>query len=174
MGPSARGSGRRSNFSISGKEISTTGFPLLAAPSIISGRRCSVCGPNTTSTNGARRAIPSPSWLATQPPTPMLMAGFFSFSARQRPSWENTFSCAFSRMEQVFTSNRSASSGVPVQLVAMRLAQDVRHLVRVVLVHLAAHGLDVQLFAHNPDSTVPVRLARPRVRRMSPTVPVSE
>jgi hypothetical protein len=32
----------------------------------------------------------------------------------------------------------------------MRLTQDVRHLVRVVLVHLAAHCLDEELFGHDP------------------------
>jgi len=34
------------------------------------------------------------------------------------------------------------------QLIAMRLTQDVRHFVRVVLVHLAAHRFDVELFGH--------------------------
>ena len=37
----------------------------------VRGRRCSVCGPNTRSTYGARLTIASPSWLATQPPTPI-------------------------------------------------------------------------------------------------------
>ncbi|CSC11135.1 Uncharacterised protein [Vibrio cholerae] len=50
VGPSARGSGRRSNFSISGKEISITGASLVCDCLIISGRRCSVCGPKMTST----------------------------------------------------------------------------------------------------------------------------
>ena len=50
----------------------------------------------------------APSWLATQPPTPMMRFGFSSLSARQRPSSENTFSSAFSRTEHVFTSTMSA------------------------------------------------------------------
>jgi hypothetical protein len=53
-GPSTFGSGRRSNFSISGKLTSTTRVcPGLFAPraaAIISGSRCSVWGPNTMST----------------------------------------------------------------------------------------------------------------------------
>ena len=34
-----------------------------------------------------------------------------SFNIRQRPSNENTFSCAFSRTEQVFINRMSACSG---------------------------------------------------------------
>lgn len=37
-----------------------------------------------------------------------------AFSAFQRPNWLKTFSCAFSRMEQVLTSTTSASSGLSV------------------------------------------------------------
>ena len=59
-----------------------------------------------------------PSWLATQPPTPMISSGFFSFSGRQRPSSENTFSCAFSRIEQVLSRMTSASSGLSVSSIA--------------------------------------------------------
>ena len=44
----------------------------------------------------------------------MTRCGLARFSARQRPSSENTFSCAFSRTEQVFISSRSASSGESV------------------------------------------------------------
>ena len=54
VAPSARGSGRRSNFSISGKLTSTTARPVRRSSAIISGRRCRVCGPNTRSTKGAR------------------------------------------------------------------------------------------------------------------------
>ena len=70
--PSARGAGRRSNFSISGKLTSTTERPVRRSSAIMSGRRCRVCGPNTRSTKGARAVMASPSWLATQPPTPMI------------------------------------------------------------------------------------------------------
>lgn len=49
-GPSARGSGRRSNFSISGKLMSTCDLPDSRRARINSGKRCSVCGPNTRST----------------------------------------------------------------------------------------------------------------------------
>ena len=49
------------------------------ARSSSSGRRCSVCGPNTRSTYGARSTIAAPSWLATQPPTPISSAGLARF-----------------------------------------------------------------------------------------------
>ena len=111
MGPSACGSGRLSNFSISGKEISTVGLPSCADRSI-SGKRCRVCGPNTISTCGARLRMVSPSWEATQPPTPITKPGLCFFQCFQVPSNEKTLSCAFSRMEQVLSSRTSASSGV--------------------------------------------------------------
>ncbi len=108
VAPSARGSGSASNFSISGKLTSTTERPVVLSSSIISGSRCSVCGPNTRSTYGARLVMPSPSWLATQPPTPISRCGLAFLSCFQPPSCENTFSCAFSRTEQVLSSSRSA------------------------------------------------------------------
>ncbi len=114
VAPDARGSGRRSNFSISGKLTSTTARPSERSFSSIAGSRCSVCGPNTRSTNGARSVMPSPSWLATQPPTPMITPGRASLSRRHFPSSENTFSCAFSRTEQVLSSSRSAVPGSSV------------------------------------------------------------
>ena len=49
----------------------------------ICGRRCSVCGPNTRSTYGARATIAAPSWLATQPPTPITSAGLACLSVFQ-------------------------------------------------------------------------------------------
>ncbi len=56
----------------------------------------------------------APSCEATQPPTPISTGLPSFFSAFQRPNWLNTFSCAFSRMEQVLTSTTSASSGLSV------------------------------------------------------------
>ena len=53
----------------------------------------------------------SPSWLATQPPTPMSTSFRRALMGFQRPNWWNTFSCALSRMEQVLSSSTSASSG---------------------------------------------------------------
>ena len=113
-GPSARGSGRRSNFSISGKLMSTCGRFCSRRARISSGSRCRVCGPNTRSTNGARLMIASPSCEATQPPTPMMTSRPLFFRPFHTPSWLNTFSCAFSRMEQVLTRMTSASSGLSV------------------------------------------------------------
>src|SRR3990172_3147247 len=65
-------------------------------------------------TCGARRTIAAPSCEATQPPTPMTSPGRRAFSSRQNPSWVKTFSCAFSRTEQVLSSNTSASAGSSV------------------------------------------------------------
>ncbi len=114
LGPSTRAGGRWSNFSISGNEMSTCEWPLWRRRAIMSGSRCSVCGPNTTSTYGARETMAAPSWLATQPPTPITRSGLAAFSAFIRPSSENTFSCAFSRTEQVLNRITSASSGLSV------------------------------------------------------------
>ena len=49
-GPSAFGSGKQSNFSISGKETSTCGLFSLSSSSSIFGNLCRVCGPNIRST----------------------------------------------------------------------------------------------------------------------------
>ena len=53
----------------------------------------------------------APSWLATQPPTPMMRSGLSAFSARTRPRSWNTRSWAFSRTEHVLNRMTSASSG---------------------------------------------------------------
>ena len=114
--PSTRGGGKWSNFSISGNRISTCEMPLACLFLIISGKRCRVCGPNTTSTYGARLMMLSPSCVATQPPTPITKFGFFSFSGINRPRWLKTLSSAFSRTEQVLSKITSASSGVNVSI----------------------------------------------------------
>ena len=82
---------------------------------IIAGSRCSVCGPNTRSTYGARATIAAPSCDATQPPTPISTSGRAALSARTRPRSWNTRSCAFSRTEQVLNRMTSASSGRSVE-----------------------------------------------------------
>ena len=48
--PSTRAGGKLSNFSISGKLTSTWGARVRSRSASRSGRRCRVCGPNTTST----------------------------------------------------------------------------------------------------------------------------
>src|SRR5690242_13834315 len=53
----------------------------------------------------------SPSWLATQPPTPITRSGRNCFRCLTRPRSWNTFSWAFSRTEQVLNRMMSASSG---------------------------------------------------------------
>ena len=148
LGPSARGSGRRSNFSISGKLMSTCGWPVArrwrgsarAGGAASAGR---TPGPRT----GARLTIASPSCEATQPPTPISTGLPPCLSAFQRPSWLKTFSCAFSRIEQVLTRMTSASSTLVGQFQAVAGGEHVGHLGRVVLVHLAAVGLDEELAA---------------------------
>ncbi len=124
--------------------MSTCGRFCSRRARISSGRRCRVCGPNTRSTNGARLMIASPSCEATQPPTPMMTSRPLFFRPFHTPSWLNTFSCAFSRMEQVLTRMTSASSGCR-SFQAIAGGKYVGHLGRVVLVHLATVGLDVQL-----------------------------
>ena len=106
---STRGGGRWSNFSISTNSMSTCERPVLARLASNSGKRCKVCGPNTTSTYGARETIFLPSCEATQPPTPMIKSGLCFLISRMRPRSENTFSWAFSRIEQVLSSTTSAS-----------------------------------------------------------------
>ncbi len=56
----------------------------------------------------------APSWLATQPPTPINTFSPFFLSDFQRPIWLKTFSWAFSRIEQVLTRITSASSAIVV------------------------------------------------------------
>ena len=112
--PSTLGAGKLSNFSISGKLTSITPLAPASVASTISGKRCNVWGPKIMSTKGARLEIASPSWLATQPPTPILILGLASLSLRQRPSWWYTLSWAFSRIEQVFSSKMSASASLCV------------------------------------------------------------
>src|SRR6266853_521533 len=53
----------------------------------------------------------APSWLATQPPTPMRRSRRACFRCFTRPRSCNTFSCARSRTEQVLNRIRSAFSG---------------------------------------------------------------
>src|SRR4029078_13203906 len=55
--------------------MSTCGVPVRRRSAMSAGSRCSVCGPKTTSTYGARLTIAAPSWLATQPPTPIIRSG---------------------------------------------------------------------------------------------------
>ncbi len=56
----------------------------------------------------------SPSCDATQPPTPITTGLPPCLSDFQRPSWLKTFSCAFSRIEQVLIRMTSASSALSV------------------------------------------------------------
>src|SRR3990172_1056616 len=53
-----------------------------------------------------------PSWLATQPPTAIMRSGLARLRCLTRPRSANTFSCAFSRTEQVLNTMRSAPSAL--------------------------------------------------------------
>ena len=50
------------------------------------GTVCIVCGPKTKSTKGALSIIFFPSWLATQPPTPIFKLGFFFLKCFHLPN----------------------------------------------------------------------------------------
>ena len=102
----------------------------------------------------------------------MMRPGRCCFSSRHSPSSENTFSCAFSRTEQVFISSTSAAGGVVGGQQADVRTQHVRHARGVVLVHLAAEGLDVVAAGHQASERNVVvegrhRTARPQPRRGS-------
>ena len=72
--------------------------------------------------------------------------GLACFRSLTRPRSAKTFSCAFSRTEQVLNRITSASSGVRRSARSPAAAcEHVGHLVRVVLVHLAAEGADENL-----------------------------
>ena len=60
--------GKWSNFSNFGKDISTWFILVLSFSLYNSGNLCRVCGPKTISTAGALLIILSPSWEATHPP----------------------------------------------------------------------------------------------------------
>ena len=109
--PSLDGFGKALNFSVFGKDISTSLLLSLDTSSYILGTLWIVCGPKTKSTKGALLIIFSPSWLATQPPTPIFSLGFFFFKSFHLPSSWKTFSWAFSLIEQVFSNIKSAFSG---------------------------------------------------------------
>jgi len=47
----------------------------------------------------------------------MMTSGRRAFSRRHSPSSENTFSCAFSRTEQVFITSTSACCGSSVEVI---------------------------------------------------------
>ena len=82
--------------------------------------------------DGARVPIRRPSWLATQPPTPMCLG----LRCLTRPQVAGTPSPAFSRTEQVLNGMRSAacSEGRPVGSCACAALNQVRTSCRVVLV----------------------------------------
>ncbi len=65
--------------------ISTWATELCRARSSSTGRACTLCVPNTTSTHGARRTISARSFWARQPPTAICMPGRADFTGRRWP-----------------------------------------------------------------------------------------
>ena len=92
----------------------------------------------------------SPSWLATQPPTPITRFGLSFFRCCTRPRSEKTFSWAFAHRTGV-EQDDVGFFRVLSQFQFLVAAQHIGHLVRVVLVHLAAEGADIEL-AGSADS----------------------
>ena len=90
-----------------------------------------------------------PSWLATQPPTAIMRPGLARFRCLTRPRSANTFSCAFSRTEQVLKTMTSASSALAAGARPSACGEHAGDLLRVVLVHLAAEGADEELARHD-------------------------
>ena len=88
LGAVGRGRGRWSNFSISGKLMSTMRHAV--APAALDHFRQAMQGLRSEHQIHIGRALrmASPSWLATQPPTPMIQVRVvLAFSFFQRPSW---------------------------------------------------------------------------------------
>ena len=111
-----------------------------AALAIIAGRRCRVCGPNTRSTNGARfdDALAFLARDAAADADDEVRLARASWS-RQLPRWENTFSCAFSRTEQVFSRTHVRLCRIVRELVGRRISRSTSAIrAGVVFVHLAA------------------------------------
>ena len=109
----------------------------------MSGRRWIVCGPNTRSTNGARSVMPSPSWLATQPPTPMITCGPAGLELAPAPELREHLFLRLLTHRAGVEQQQVRLRGIFGRLVIARCTQHVRHAGGVVLVHLAAEGLEV-------------------------------
>ena len=66
--------------------------------------------PNTTSTHGARRAMPARSFCARQPPTAICMPGRAFLTGSRWPRLPYSRLSAFSRTAQVLKTTTSGSS----------------------------------------------------------------
>ena len=102
---------------------------------------------------------PAPSACATQPATARMVlrpaASRACLITRSRPSSQNTFSSARSRMWQVLRMTMSASSGTGVGAIAQR-RQHVGHPPAVVDVHLTAPGDHVQKLRRPAHNEIPI------------------
>src|SRR5206468_3177820 len=94
--------------------VSSTGRRSRRTRSTSSPTRAMAGEPKTRSTAGARRWIACWWSWAMQPMTPMTRSGRCALSNRSSPSFEKTFSSAFSRIAQVLTRIRSASASSSV------------------------------------------------------------
>ena len=115
VAPSARGAGSRSNFSISGKLTSTTERPVRRSSRDHVGQAMQRLRPEHEIDE--RRALGDGLALLARDAAAHAdehVRPLAFLSSRHSPSSENTFSCAFSRTEQVFMSSTSASAGSSV------------------------------------------------------------
>jgi len=69
-----------------------------------------LCVPNTTSTHGARSAIPARSFCARQPPTAICIPGCEDFTGSRWPRFPYSRLSAFSRTAQVLNTTTSATA----------------------------------------------------------------
>ena len=123
------------------------------------GSRCSVCGPNTTSTYGARLTMPAPSCDATQPPTPITRSGL---PRLERAHAAQVVEHALLRLLAHRARVEQDDVGVlrPVgEREAVGRVEHVGHAVRVVLVHLASERSDEELLGQG--CRTPGRLVNP-------------
>jgi hypothetical protein len=116
----------------------------------------------------------SPSWLATQPPTPITRSGLELLQvAHPAEVVEHLLLRLFAHRAGVEQDDVGFLGIVGLDR-ALAAGQDVGHLVRVVLVHLAAEGADEDFLGHWCGKGVGEgRIIRPgfaTIRRMKPAV----
>ena len=141
VGPSARIQETVKFFNF--REVLSMTFAPPWSWLIISGKRCSVCDQKQVYEQRAWRIV-SPSWEATQPPTPIISSGLSCLSVFQRPAG-GTFSCFLANWASVNKITSASQHFCSMSLAASNRSD----FLRVVLVHLAAPGFDIQLFSHN-------------------------
>ena len=122
--PRRAAGGRWSNFSISGKLMSTCGRPRArrARDQLAAGGAASAGRTPGRRRARARRWPRLPGWRRSRRRR-SAGPGLRCFRCLTRPRSENTFSCAFSRTEQVLNRITSASLGIVGRLAGRRRAR---------------------------------------------------